>query len=262
MRVYYKIIFPMHPQTIFTKIAESAAEVENKTVKLPRDLARVFQSVDNKSTVADLAKKSELDEKALYAALEKLIAGGYIKVFSALPEAAAPAAQEEKLDFTSPQAMAKLNSEAEARAKTEAEAKARALAAARAAFEAKARQEAEARAEVIAERKAAASAEVKMATDQRIKAAMEAKAHAEAETLAETQAREEAYKEGLKNFWKGFLTGLTCVSSVYQVSRYETTYSSTTEALRSDWMRIGNDFRTVISSQDVIAAPIRSPDWR
>ena len=84
-----------------------------------------------------------MEESALLPALEKLLADGYIKIFYEPPEARQPAAAgDSDLDFTLPQAVAQLSSEAETRAKAEAEAKARAAAAALAAAEARARQEA------------------------------------------------------------------------------------------------------------------------
>src|SRR5262245_10329572 len=107
----------MHPQTVFAKTAKGVLEIKNKTIKLPRELGVVFLSVDGKSTVADLAQKSGLPDPKLQEALDKLVADGYIKIFSApagaapapaAPQAAfavPPAAQDigDDLDFTSPQ---------------------------------------------------------------------------------------------------------------------------------------------------------------
>src|SRR5690349_9918907 len=145
----------IHPRTIYTKTPKGVMEAK----KLDRTAGSVFLTVDGKSTVTDLLKKSGLDEKKLHELLEKLTTDGYLRVFSS-PEAAPAAAgkpgaatvpgqaaaSEDDFDFTTPQAMASLSAEAEKRAKAEAEAKARALAAARAAAEAKVRQEADARA--------------------------------------------------------------------------------------------------------------------
>ncbi|MGH8641031.1 MAG: winged helix-turn-helix domain-containing protein, partial [Burkholderiales bacterium] len=114
----------MHPKTIFAKTPKGVLEVKNKTTKLARDVGVVFLSVDGKSTVSDLAKKSGMDEKALTAALQKLTNDGFVKVFSSpdmasggAPTAAtaasiaqaarAPAGGSDDLDFTSPEAMAK-----------------------------------------------------------------------------------------------------------------------------------------------------------
>jgi DNA-binding Lrp family transcriptional regulator len=140
----------MHPQTVFAKTAKGVLEIRNKTIKLPRDLGLVFLAVDGKSTIGELAQKAGLPGEKLEEALDKLATDGYIKIFSSPAPVAAAAATaaaqdvEDDLDFTSPQAVAKLNAEAETRLKAEAEAKARALTAARAAAEAKIRQETEA----------------------------------------------------------------------------------------------------------------------
>ena len=172
----------MHPQTIFTKTAKGVLEIKNKTVKLPRDLGLVFLSVDGKSTLAELAQKSGMPENKLGEALDKLIAGGYIKVFltsaQTVTQRAAPQEGGLDLDFTSPEAMATLNTEAETRAKAEAEARARAQAAARAAAEAKVRQETEARARAMAEARMKAEAEAKARAEAAAQAASEARAKA------------------------------------------------------------------------------------
>src|SRR5262249_5125427 len=122
----------MHPQTVFAKTARGVLEIKNKTIKLPREVGLVFLSVDGKSAVADLAQKSGLPTPKLDEALDKLVADGYIKIFSApgaatlVPVAKAappppPQAQDlgDDLDFTSPEAVAKLNAEAENRLKAE-----------------------------------------------------------------------------------------------------------------------------------------------
>src|SRR5512147_756017 len=105
----------MHPQTVFTKTAKGVLEIRNKTIRLPRDLGAVFISVDGKSTVADLVRKSGVDEAKFHEALDKLVSDGYIKIFStpaAAPSAAEPQTEGFDLDFTSPEAVVKLNTEA------------------------------------------------------------------------------------------------------------------------------------------------------
>src|SRR5215831_681125 len=112
----------MHPQTVFAKTAKGVLEIKNKTIKLPREVGLVFLSVDGKSTVADLAQKSGLPAPRLDEALDKLVSDGYIKIFAApgggaaVPAAKAappPPPQEQDLgddlDFTSPEAVARLN---------------------------------------------------------------------------------------------------------------------------------------------------------
>src|SRR5476649_1824257 len=134
----------MHPQTIYTKTTKGVLEVKTKTIRLPRALGLLFLAVDGKSKVADLATKSGVAEAGIPAALEKLVADGYIRILVEAPAAGGTAGAEDlDLDFTSPAKVALLNTEAEQRAKAEAEAKARAETAARAAAEAKARQEVE-----------------------------------------------------------------------------------------------------------------------
>src|SRR5689334_14686975 len=119
----------IHPRTIYTKTPKGVMEAK----KLDRASGNVFVTVDGKSTVADLLKKSGLEDKKLEELLEKLTTDGYIRVFSspepppaaapapAKPGAkgAAPAASDDDFDFTTPQAMSQLNAEAEKRAKAE-----------------------------------------------------------------------------------------------------------------------------------------------
>ncbi len=76
----------MHPQTIFTKTAKGVLEVKNKTVKLPRDLGLAFLAIDGKSTLAELVQKSRMPEDKFSEAVDKLIADGYIKIFSSPAE--------------------------------------------------------------------------------------------------------------------------------------------------------------------------------
>src|SRR5262245_44928311 len=84
----------MHPQTVFAKTAQGVLAIQNQTIKLPREVGLVFLSVDGKSTVADLLQKSGLPGPKLDEALDKLVADGYIKIFtSPAAPAAAPAAR-------------------------------------------------------------------------------------------------------------------------------------------------------------------------
>jgi len=78
----------MHPDTIFSKTAKGVLETRNKTVRLSRELNRVFLLVDGKSTVADmLAKTRGLEEPQLVEWLGKLETDGFIRVFwSPAPE--------------------------------------------------------------------------------------------------------------------------------------------------------------------------------
>ena len=80
----------IHPRTIYTKTPKGVMEVK----KLDRASGKVFLTVDGKSTVADLGKKSGLEDKELHELLEKMSADGYIRVFFSPepPPAVAPAA--------------------------------------------------------------------------------------------------------------------------------------------------------------------------
>lgn len=136
----------MSDQTIYTKTAKGVLEIRNRTVRLPRDLERVFTLVDGKSTVAEMLSKDDgISSEEIGLALEKLATEGLIKIFStdAAPNPpaqnaafnpneamrtrayAAPRAAEvpqtrsdlADLDFTSPESLCKLNQVAEARAR-------------------------------------------------------------------------------------------------------------------------------------------------
>src|SRR5262245_44647862 len=109
----------MHPKTIFAKTPKGILEVKNKTISLPRDLGLLFLAVDGKSPVADLPQKLRMDEASLAQGLDKLVADGYIWASYQPLEAGRPEAQSAAdldLDFTSPVAVAQLESEARVRA--------------------------------------------------------------------------------------------------------------------------------------------------
>src|SRR5690606_28445590 len=212
----------MGQQTIYTKTAKGVLEVKNKTIKLPRDLERVFSLVDGKSTVAEmLQKNTNLVYEELDQALAKLTNDGFIKIFSTgpAPEAAAPAAQPidfdetirvrplaarmkdsagagdkrsdlADLDFTSPESLSKLNQVAEARARAEAEAKARAEVQSRARHESEARAAMEAKAKLAAQAQAQAEARARAEAEAQVRAAALAREKAEAEARAATEAQE------------------------------------------------------------------------
>ena len=52
----------IHPRTIYSKSPKGVMDAK----KLDRASGNVFQTVDGKSTVADLLKKSGLEEKKLH----------------------------------------------------------------------------------------------------------------------------------------------------------------------------------------------------
>ena len=73
----------MGQQTIYTKTAKGVLEVKNKTIKLPRDLERVFSLVDGKSTVEEiLSRNTGMAYEEIDQALAKLTNEGFIKIFS------------------------------------------------------------------------------------------------------------------------------------------------------------------------------------
>lgn len=194
---------PIAPQTVFTKTAKGILEIRNKTVKLSRELGLIFLSVDGKTTVGDLLPRSGMTAPQLHHALNTLVADGYIKVVSHPSQAGAGAGGEIDLDFTSPQAMAKLNMEAASRALAEADATKRAQLEARAALEARLRQEAESRARLLAEARAQAEAEAKATAEaaataaivERSKAETEASGAADPAQRAQAEARARAASE-------------------------------------------------------------------
>jgi hypothetical protein len=75
-------------QTVYTKTAKGILELRNKSARLSRELALVFQSVDGKATVADLLPRSGMTAAQLHQALHTLVSDGYIKtVATAAPQA-------------------------------------------------------------------------------------------------------------------------------------------------------------------------------
>jgi cellobiose-specific phosphotransferase system component IIB len=94
----------MDNKTIFSKTGKGVLEIKNKAGKLPRDLVRVLTLIDGKSTVADLATKSKLNDAEINKALSELTTGGYIKEFantSTGVRASGEGAYVDDLDFTS-----------------------------------------------------------------------------------------------------------------------------------------------------------------
>lgn len=58
------------------------------------------------------------------------------------------------------------------------------------------------------------------------------------------------YKELLANILKGMATP----ADVYRVNRYRYPHNAELNALRGDWERVGNDFKTVIDREHGKAA--------
>ncbi len=199
-----------HAETVFTRTTKGVREA--RSTKLPRELSRIFSTVDGKCSVAELVSKSGVAEGHCHLALEQLGSEGYIRVFSGPdldPKNRLNITQPiritdivqvddevegDELDFTSAEGVAKVKNEAGERAKAEADARSRAEAASVAAAKAMARQEAEKRARMIAEARVKAEAEARMRAEAEARARAEAamKASAEAKAAADNKARTEA----------------------------------------------------------------------
>jgi hypothetical protein len=187
---------PIAPETVYTKTAKGILEIRNKSVKLPRELGLVFLSVDGKSSVADLLPRSGMTSPQLQHAINTLVADGYIKAVSGPARPApGPAADAGDLDFSSAEAMTKLNMEAASHALAAADAAKRAQAEARAALEAQMRQESEARARALAEARAEAEAEARATAEETARAAVKERERAEMEASAASDANERAEAE-------------------------------------------------------------------
>ena len=113
----------MQPNSIYAKTAKGILEVKNKTIRLSRELGLLFLAVDGKTPASGLGAKAGMANDVLRAAVEKLVADGYIKLFAEQPAAGSSSDDDLDfdLDFTSPAKVAKLNQEAEERAQAEAE---------------------------------------------------------------------------------------------------------------------------------------------
>lgn len=185
----------INPQTVYTKTAKGILEIRNKTVKLPRDVGLVLLLVDGKASVAELLPRSGMSSTQLNNALNTLATDGYIKAVAYEPAPAAGNDDDLDLDFTSPQAIAKLNMEAASRALAETEANKQAQQEARAALDARLRQEAEARARALAEARAQAEGEARAKAEAAARAASEERARAEAEASEASDPAERARAE-------------------------------------------------------------------
>src|SRR5690606_6864251 len=198
--------------------AKGVLEVKNRSIRLPRELERVFSLVDGKSTVAEMLQRNGHSAEEMGQALAKLTREGFIKVFSTGPAESASASRSSvdlnetirmrpgtpaatsasgvgrrsdlaDLDFTSPESLSKLNQVAEARARAEAEAKARAEAQSRARHESEARAAREAKAKLMAQAQAQAEAKARAEAEARARAAGIAREKAEADARAATEAK-------------------------------------------------------------------------
>jgi hypothetical protein len=71
----------MDLKTVFTKTAKGVTQVNQRTQSLSRELTRVLKSIDGKSTVEQLALKTEMQSMALQKALFHLQKESFVKVF-------------------------------------------------------------------------------------------------------------------------------------------------------------------------------------
>lgn len=172
---------PIIPQSVYTKTARGILEVRNKTIKLPRELASVFLSVDGKSTVGDLLQRLGITAAQLHQSLNALVADGYVKMVHSSVQAPPDPARKEDVQFNPAHSVSKLNMEAASHALAEAEATKLAQNEGRAALDARLRAEAEARARTLAEMRAQAEAEARAKAEAAALVAAEARASAEQE---------------------------------------------------------------------------------
>jgi AsmA-like C-terminal region len=71
----------MDSNTVFTKTAKGVTQVNQRTQSLSRDLTRVLKAIDGKSTVAQLAVKTEMTVLAVGKALAQLQRDSFTKIF-------------------------------------------------------------------------------------------------------------------------------------------------------------------------------------
>jgi hypothetical protein len=148
-------------QTVYTKTAKGILELRNKSARLSRELAVVFQSVDGKATVTELLPKSGMTAPQLHQALNTLVSDGYIKTVATAT--AQPAGGDSDVEFDSSAEATRLRMEAASHALAGADAAKLAQRQARAALEAKLRAEAEGRARALAEARALSETEARAA---------------------------------------------------------------------------------------------------
>src|SRR4051812_563160 len=99
------------PETVYTKTAKGILEARNKSAKLPRELAAVFQAIDGRATVGEIQPRVGLAMPQVHQTLNTLVTDGYIKpVTAAAHPAAAPVA--DAVDFAGGQGLSHLNMEA------------------------------------------------------------------------------------------------------------------------------------------------------
>jgi hypothetical protein len=71
----------MDSNTVFTKTAKGVTQVNQRTQSLSRDLTRVLKAIDGKSTVAQLAVKTDMTVLAVGKALAQLQRDSFTKIF-------------------------------------------------------------------------------------------------------------------------------------------------------------------------------------
>jgi hypothetical protein len=83
--------------SVYAKTAKGIREVEEKRVKLPRDLEIVFALVDGKTSAVELLPRSQLTALKLYQAVDLLVADGYIEL---VPESESAREETEQVHIT------------------------------------------------------------------------------------------------------------------------------------------------------------------
>ena len=205
--------------TIYSKTAKGLAEVRNKTGNLSREFTAILESVDGKARFSQLQAECGMSRPEMQRALEALALQGLIQeVATGIHQGAGANTAEDDtadLDFSSPDAIAKFNKQAErelrmqaekrtgtgAKTRPETDPRKRAeaeVARARAQAEVKKRMEAEAKKRAQAEAERRAQADAKKLAEIEAKALAEAEKHASVEEVRpaedefQRRAREEA----------------------------------------------------------------------
>jgi hypothetical protein len=168
--------------TIYSKTAKGLAEVTKKTGKLSRELTAILEAVDGKARFSELQAECGMTRPEMQRALEALAMQGLIQeVATGIHQAAGAKPADDDtadLDFSSPDAIAKFNKQAERELRMQAEKRTETGAKTRPEMDPRKRAEAE-----VA--RARAQAEVK----KRMEAAAKKRAEAEAKTRAEVEAK-------------------------------------------------------------------------
>src|SRR5918998_1015573 len=79
------------PETVYTKTAKGILEARNKSAKLAKELAAVFQAIDGKATVGEIQSRIGAATPQVHQALNTLVSDGYIKTVATTSQASSAA---------------------------------------------------------------------------------------------------------------------------------------------------------------------------